>query len=368
MTKTINPDIARQTLKIYWQHTKPYKKRLMIIYPSMVVAQIVEDFVQPVLISGILAKLARGQISELQFHKIWPLLLIIVGTELVGHLIWNKVVVPLFWRTQDSIMRDISMTVFNHLSKMSYRFYSERFSGSLVNQSNKFVGSFERLTDPLTWNVFKLLVSIVATSIILAPKAPLVVIVLLAIIVVYAPTIWLYRKRQLPFNKRWAAAETKRTGQLADTITNILAVKAFSSEAQESKRMQMRVDEVHNRSIDTMKLAMKQELVSGFLQRSINIATIVISILLATSGRIDVGVIYLSLNFTMALMRRLWDLNNTFRQFTRVFGDASDMTEILQIKPEVADPAKALPFEASKGDVEFSDVTFWYPDSLPILV
>lgn len=172
----------------------------------------------------------------------------------------------------------------------------------------------------------------------------------------------MYRRRQVPYNKRWAKAESRRTGQLADTITNIQAVKSFASEAGETELMQSRVDEVHNRSIDTMRIAMRQELVTGFVQRSINVSVIVISILLAVSGRVDVGVIYLSLNFTMGLMRRLWDLNNTFRQFTRVFGDAHDMAEILQIEPEVADPANAKPFSAKKGVVDFDNVTFWYPE------
>lgn len=353
---------SKQTLQIYWQHTKPYKRQLLKIYPTMVVAQVVEDFLQPVIVSGIISKLAAGNLGELAFSKIWPLLLVIVACEAFGHLCWNRIIIPLFWRTQDSIMRDLSMTVFNHLSSMSYRFYSDRFAGSLVNQSNKFVGSYERLTDPLTWNVFKLIVAVIATSVILLPKAPLVVAAMLTVIVIYTPLVWMYRRKQVPYNKRWAASESKRTGQLADSISNILAVKAFANEKHEESRMRERVNEVHSRSLDTMRIAMRQELVSGFVQRSINVSTIIISLALAVSGRIDVGVIYLSLNFTMRLMARLWDLSNTFRQFTRVFGDASDMTEILQMKPEVADSKDVKPFKASKGSIEFKNVTFWYPE------
>lgn len=351
-----------QTLAVFWQHTKPYKRQLFIIYPTMAVAQLVEDFLSPVLIAGVLTALAAGNLEALTPANVAPVLLAVIACEIVGHLLWNRVVIPRFWRTQDAIMRDINMTIFNHLQTMSYRFYADRFAGSLVNQTNKFVGSFERLTDPLTWNVFKLLVALVATSVILAPKAPLVAVAIILISSTYAPLVWIYRRRQEPYNKRWAKSESRRTGQLADTITNIQAVKSFASEAGESKLMQDRVDDVHNRSIATMHLVVHQELITGFMQRAINMSVVVISILLAVSGQIDVGIIYLSLNFTMGLMRRLWDLNNTFRQFTRVFGDSHDMAEILQIEPEVADPEKAKPFTASNGLIEFSDVTFWYPE------
>jgi ATP-binding cassette, subfamily B, bacterial len=357
----MNKSTTRQTLAIYWQHTKRYKKALFFVYPAMVVAQVAEDMIAPLLISGILTNLASGNVAELSFDKVWPILLIVTGLELFGHLIWNMVV-RVFWRTQDLIMRDLNMTVFNHLSKMSYRFFADRFAGSLVNQTNKFVGSFERLTDPLTWNVFKLLVSLIATSIILAPRAPLVVVAILTISMIYAPIIWVYRRRQVPYTRKWAAAETKRTGQVADAISNILAVKSFANEELESQRMMQRASEVHYRSIATMKINMRQELLTGAVQRSINISVIIISILLAVNGHLQVGTIYLALAYTSGILRRLWDLNNTFRAFTRVFGDASDMTEILAINPEVADPKIPAPFTAKKGKIEFKNVSFRYPE------
>lgn len=354
---------ATRTIQIYWRHAKVYKKQIMTIYPVMVLAQIVEDFLQPLVISFVLTRLARGDIEGLR-HSNLPLVLAAVAlSEACGHLLWNKVVVPTFWRTQDSIMRDLTMTAFDHLQTMSARFFADRFAGSLVNQVNKFVGSFERLTDALTWNVFKLLVSLVATTLILAPRAPLVSLTIIVISAIYTPLVWRYRQKQLPFNTAWAAAETARTGQLADTVSNIIAVKSFSGEAMERKLMKHRVDDVHNHSMRTLKMSMKQEFVTGSVQRSINVSVAIISILLALEGKVDVGIIYLSLTFTMAIMRRLWDLNNTFRTMTRVFGDAHDMTEIFSIEPEIVDPEKPVKMTAQRGKVEFSGVTFAHEEN-----
>lgn len=352
---------TKYTLHTYWHHAKKYKGDLLRIYPLMAIAQIAEDVIAPIILSGILTKLASNNVEALAFNKIWPALLVIALLEVFGHLMWNYII-RIFWKTQDAIMRDLTMTVFEHLSKMSYRFYSDRFAGSLVNQANKFVGSFERLTDPLTWNVYKLLIAVLTTTVILAPKAPAIVIVIWLIAAIYIPTVWVFRKRQIPYNKRWADAETKRTGQLADSIANIMAVKSFANERHELKRMQERVDIVHDRSIETMKVNMRQELTSGAMQRSINVAVIIISVSLAVQGKIEVGIIYLSLTFTYSILRRLWDLNNTFRQMTKVFGDSSDMAVILQTEPEVKDPQHAKPFRVIKGSIEFEDMSFWYPD------
>jgi ATP-binding cassette subfamily B protein len=123
-----------------------------------------------------------------------------------------------------------------------------------------------------------------------------------------------------------------------------------------------RATDVRNRSLDTMSISLNQELGTGAVQRSINIMVIILSVLLAVQGIIEVGTIYLALTFTVAIMRRLWDLNNTFRSFTRVFGDARDMAEILQIPPEVEDPVNPRSFKPSNGEITFENVTFHYKE------
>lgn len=353
---------SKKTLQLYWQHAKKYKKNITIIYPLMVVAQLLEEVAEPLLVSVIFSKLAAGNIEALKQLNLAVIFLGIAAIEIVSLLLWN-VIVRMFWRVQDVIMKDLSMTVFDHLGTMSARFFANRFAGSLVNQSNKFVGSFERLTDALSWNVFKLLVSLVYTTVVLLPRAPIIAIAILILCAIYTPLVWFFRKKQVPYNKRWAAAETKRTGQLADSISNIVAVKSFANEALEHNRMLKRATDVHKQSVATMKHNMNQELITGLVSRSINVSVIVLSVMLAVNGTVGVSTIYLALTFTTGILRRLWDLSNSFRQFTRVFGDANDMTEILQIKPEVSDTSGAKKFEALRGDIVLDNVNFAHDGS-----
>ena len=355
MSKQLN---SKRVVSIYWEHSKRYKKKLWIIYPSMVVAQVVEDFIQPLIISYILTSLATGNLDQLKNNNLVLILLALALTEAFGLFMWNRLIIPLFWRTQEKIMRDLSMTSFDHLQLMSARFFGDRFAGSLVSQVNKFVNSFERLTDALSWNVFKLIVSLIATTIILFPKAPQISIAILVISAIYAPLVWRYRKKQLPTNQAWAAAETERTGQLADAISNIMAVKSFAGEKAEHKRMLSKVNAVFDRSMDTLRMNTRHVSITGSVQRSINVSVIVLSVLLAINGNIDIGVIYLALTFGIAIMRRLWDLNMTFRTVTRVFGDAHDMAEILDTMPEIVDVDNPHELEIKDAHIDFKDVTF----------
>lgn len=335
---------------------------MYVIYPLMVLAQLIEDFASPLLISWVLTKLAQGNLQAIRNANIWLIFGGIVLAEFLGNLIWN-ILIRIFWRTQDLIMRDLTMTVFDHLQTMSSRFFANRFAGSLVSQANKFVASYERLTDALTWNVFKLFVSLIATTVIIGQRAPIVAVAILIIAGIYAPLVWYFRKKQLPFNQRWSEAETKRTGQLADTISNIVAVKSFANEELEHKRMLARANMVHQRSIETMTMNMNQELLTGNVQRSINVAVVTLSIWLALNGKLSVGLVYLALTFTLGILSRLWDLNNTFRTFTRVFGDAHEMTEILQIEPEIKDAAEPIKPTERNGEIIFEHVDFAHAEA-----
>jgi ATP-binding cassette subfamily B protein len=232
-----------------------------------------------------------------------------------------------------------------------------------VSQVNKFVGAFERFADVMTWNVYRLIVMIVAACVVLAPKAPIVVVAILLLTSMYVPLVWLFRKRLTPLNRKWSEAETKKNGLLADSISNILAIKAFSNESKEIARYKKKSDAVYNHSIKTMTKNMNQELVTGAIQVTLYVSVIGFSIWLATTGRIAVGIIYLCLDYIRTILMRLWDLNGTFRAITRLFGDANDMTEIFMISPEIADSTDAKKFTVTKGDLSFDNVTFTYPEA-----
>lgn len=124
-----------------------------------------------------------------------------------------------------------------------------------------------------------------------------------------------------------------------------------------------RLDDVYDISIATMKKVLGNERYTTTAQRSINAFSILVAIVLGVKLSISVGVIYLILNYTLNIARRLWDLNNLIRSLNRVFGDAYDMTEILQISPEVEDKPQAKKMKAKEGKIVFRDVTFGYKDS-----
>lgn len=351
---------TRQTLSIYWKHAKNYKWLLTGIIGLMPLLQLVDDFIVPLLTSRILNRLSHlnGPINISEFTK--PILIILI-IELSINFLWRPYV-RMVWTFEEKVIRDLFVTSFNHLLKMSSRFYTNRFSGSIVSQVNKFTGSFERLSDTLIYNVYKLIIGVVFTVAILARPAPLYVSVLALFSAVYVILLIKLKKNERIFNERWAQAETKRTGQLADSISNILTVKAYSNEQLESKLFAKQVDAVVDRSLDTMRRVMRNERYTTTSQRAINAGAILSAVYLAAHMSISIGTVYLVLIYTLGIIRRLWDLNNTIRNFNRVFGDARDMTAILGLQPEIDDIDNPKKLSAVRGDIIFKNVSFGHAD------
>lgn len=351
----------KRTLDIYWQHSKKYPRSLAVIFICTPIIQLIDDFAVPFLTSLVLTKIVQSH-GPLHLEAFMPYIAGILAIELAVNFLWIPYV-RVVWRFEEAVMRDLYTTSFNHLMKMSYRFYGDRFGGSLVNQVNKFSNSFERLADTLIWSLYKLIIAFVFTAILLVKPAPLYVLVLVVFSAVYVLLLFKLKKGERPYNEQWATLESERTGQLADTVTNIVAVKSFAHEDLEKKLYGHKLDNVYDVSLATMHKVMSNERFTTAAQRAINAFSILVAIVLGIKLSISVGVIYLILNYTLNIARRLWDLNNLIRNMNRIFGDARDMTNILQIPPEVDDAPGAAKLRAIKGAINFQSIVFSYKDN-----
>lgn len=354
---------SKQTLRIYFRESFKYKRFFWRVALGVPVAVLLADFLTAFLVSHVLTQLA-GAVNgsaPLTFQTFQPYLIGIIVAQAGQILVWNFIVRGV-WRMEENTMRDLAMNSFNHLMSMSQRFFNNRFGGSLVSQVNKFVGAYERVMDTLIFNVYTLILGLIFTAAFLVKPAPLYVLGLVILTVVYIYAVYRLKQRELAFNREWAGLQTKATGQLADSITNIAAVKAFAHENIETALYQKRVDDVYDISMKTMRLTLKNELVTNTIQRFMEITAILVSIWLAVHGEGNVGTIYLILTYTLTVLRRLWDLNFVFRNLNRSFGDASDMTAMFAIEAEIKDPPKPELSTIRRGRIDFKDVVFRHSD------
>lgn len=260
-------------------------------------------------------------------------------------------------------MYDLATMCFDSVCTQSMQFHSDRFSGSLVSQTNKFVGGFERFYDTLVFQILyfgSLLVTIMA---VLIPRAPWFALGLLVFVFLYILSSALTFKRISHLSREWSEAENKQTGQLADSVSNIISVKSYGREAHERHRYANYSRASLNAGYAQMRAHMKRDIAFN----AVNIGIIAIIVLFMMVGQtffgLSVATLILIVNYSMTVMGELWDINNIFKAINRVFGDAYEMTMILDEKRAVVDIPGAKELVVKKGEIEFDDVRFQHHDA-----
>lgn len=170
--------------------------------------------------------------------------------------------------------------------------------------------------------------------------------------------------KQMPYNADEAAKDSKQTAALADAITNMSTIRAFGHEKYESERF-YKITEVHHKSYTKLAYeVLKTEALSQSQTNGFQILALLGGIVAITNYNANVSLLYLLISYTQAIVNQLWQFSRVVRNVNRSFGDAVEMTEILQIQPEIQDPAKPEKIRMPRGEVVFDKVSFAYPENI----
>ncbi|MDR2524357.1 MAG: ABC transporter ATP-binding protein/permease [Candidatus Nomurabacteria bacterium] len=270
--------------------------------------------------------------------------------------------VYLLWKAQNKVACNLATKVYDIVSYQSMRFHNNRFSGSLVSQTNKFVGGFMRLSDTMIFDVFQAILTITYTVIILGPLVPMFAVVLVILSACFILVSYLFFNKVRQVGEAAAKADNKQSGYLSDSISNILSVKSYASEKFESQRF-LRVTRLVQSARDKFaKVIVTRSAVFGCVTSMIQMALIIFLIGSSAWFGIGVATLVLMLLYSSRVIDSLWGLDNVFKSINQVFGDAHEMTKILDEENEIVDVPNAPKLQVSDGAIRFADVTFTHAD------
>lgn len=356
--------VAFRTLHYYFQEIRRNKWLSVGMFVLTPIVIFIRAALSPLILADIIEKVSSGDIPTDQlFSTLAPEALIFLAVFILSSTVFEKLRLYFCWKMELKSMYNLSATCFNTLSTQSMHFHSDRFGGSLVSQTNKFVGAFERLVDGFVWNALPLICSIVFIFIILWPLAPLFAVLLAFAVILYTVISGLTFKKISYLNEEEASAQTRQTGQLADSITNILSVKSYGREAHERHRYANYQRSSFNAGIALMRSTLVRDVLFSLIIVGLTAAVIFFLIGGSAWFGISVSTMVLVATYSQQVMGNLWDINHIFKDINRVFGDAYDMTKILDEVDQVKDLPGAKDLEVKHGAVDFSSITFRHADA-----
>lgn len=353
----------RRTLHYYGLVTKKYKFYTLGALLATPVVVLVRSTLIPLIFANMIDRVSAGITNDQIIPELLPSAIALLACHIFGSCALGWLRIYWVWKMELAAQYDLASMCFDTVCTQSMQFHSDRFSGSLVSQTNKFVGGFERFFDVVTFDILYLISLITTMMIVLIPRAPWFALGLAIFIVLYVLCAALSFKRISHLSREWAEAENKQTGQLADSVSNILSVKSYGREAHERYRFANFNRASMNAGLAQMRATMKRDM--GFNAVNVGIIGIIVAFLMAGQPifGLSIATLILIVNYSMTIMGELWDVNNIFKNINRVFGDAYEMTMILDTEKAVVDARGAKPLVVKKGGLVFDDIRFQHHDA-----
>lgn len=354
---------TRRTLHYFLGATKKYKGLAAGGLVTTPVVIFLRSILTPILLADMIQIVSEGLRGGALFQALIPKAILLIAVAMLRSFIVGPLRLWFVWKMEIKAMYDLSCEAFNTVAAQSMQFHSDRFSGSLVSQTNKFVGAYERLMDEFFWNIFPVTLDVLMIMAVMLPKAPLFVVGMVIFIIVYMVAAVVWFKKLAPIHEKEAKASNKCTGQLADSVSNIVAVKSYAREKYESDRYAKYQGEWYKVIFESLKQNTKR----NYFFDGVGVGLIALVAVFMIGAQdwfgVSVATLVLIVNYSQNILGDLWSIHSVFKSLNRVFGDAREMTEILDMKDDVVDAPDAKKLEISKAEIDFNDITFKHKDA-----
>lgn len=355
MTKVSNKEI----LGLFWRISRPYKHRRNLTIFFAIITLAITIFVGPLIIAELLNIIQNGQLDNAE--KLWKLVALYGMSELWSNVIGWRLVLYLAWTFETALQRDLYTQCFSKLANQTMFFHANKFGGSLVSQTNKLNGAVERFWDTIIWSILPLVISLVGSIIILSTLLWQYAVFLLLFSIIFGVVVYFGSRPMAKLNEKEAKASNKVSGQLADAVSNILAVKSSGAETLEQQRFAKTVTSWRSASLGTMRGLLKVSTVYSTINITIKIGAIAFAIYAAQHNIVSVAAVYLIITYTGSVAHELWNMNSIMRSYNRILGDAHDMVEILTTPTTLVDQSDAK-LAITRGSITMDNVTFTHDE------
>ena len=354
-----NKPNSKEIFHLFWKTSAQYKHRRNLAIFFAMLTLVVTIFVGPLIIAQLLNIIQHNQLHDAK--NLWTLIALYGASELWSSVIGWRLVLYLVWTFETAMQRDLYARCFSKLTNQTLFFHSNKFGGSLVSQTNKLVGAVESFWDTIIWSVLPLVVSLVGSIIVLSTLLWQYALFLLIFSIVFSLVVYYGSKPMAKLTKKEAKTSNKLNGQLADVISNVLAVKSSGAESTEQKFFAKTVSSWRNSSLDVMRGFLKVSTVYSSINMVIKIGAIAFAVYAAQNDLVSVASVYLIITYTGSVAHELWNMNGIMRNYNRIIGNANDMVEILQTPTTLIDKSDSK-LKVTNGEISMDKITFTHDE------
>lgn len=346
------------------KYAKPYWNLLIISSISLLVITAI-NLLGPWLIKDLIAILTQNFTRE-SMNRIWNIAIILAATYILK-ILFKYLNGYLSHKAAWRLVADIRVMIYDHLQKLSLRFYQDKQTGQLMSRTTNDTATFETLIAHAVPDLVTNILVIIGVTIVLFFMNSYLALLTLIPIPFLMVGGWIFTKKVRPNFRAAQRNLADLNATLQDNISGMKEIQVFNQQPKEKKRIQKSAQSYASAILHALKLGAifhpTVEAVSSF-------GTVIVVAFggwLALEQRLSVSdivgfLLYLNLFYQpiSALARVTEDLQLAVAGADRVF-------EVLDTEPDIIDSPGAVEITKCKGELEFRNVSFEYIPSVPVL-
>jgi len=230
-------------------------------------------------------------------------------------------------------MEDLNRRVFQVFMKQEHTFFSDRFTGSLVAQSRRYVQSFADIADTLIfyfWLPLVHLVGVIGSLFFIQSSLAIIFLIWAA---VYMGIVFWVTQRIIPYDTESAKQDSDLTARFSDILSNMFAVKTFATEHEEAQVFEQTIRRDGNARLQSWQINNVLIAIQSILFAFLEIGVMYLMIRSWLNGGVSTGTVVLVQVYIGSIFGELFGFGRAFGNFVKYVADASEMTDVFEQTP-----------------------------------
>jgi len=352
------PSISQELISRVWEYARPYGRQVAALLATILVISGIS------LISPLLYRdLIDVAIPERDFTRINWLALGMVGIPMINGVIgvWQR---RLNASVGEGVIFDLRQALYNHLQRMSLRFFTETRTGELMSRLNNDVIGAQRAISNTLVTILSNIVTLAATlSIMIALEWRLTLLGLVILPLFFFPArrvgkiLRNLRRKALEYN-----AEMNATMNETLNVSGALLVKLFGREESEGQRFKKHAREVKDIGIRSAVVGHWFFMLLGVVSAVGSAVVFWVGGHLVLRGEFTIGTIVAFGTYLSGMYGPLMALTNAQVQFVESMVSFERVFEVLDLPLEIVEQPQAKDLKDVSGRIQFENVSFSYQE------
>ena len=346
--------------------------RSMVLLASLCsVLNKVWDLAPPVLIGMAIDVVATREdsfLAQMGYPDVYDQLYILTGFTVVIWVLESmfQYFYAVLWRNlAQTAQHELRMSAYTHIQDLEMQWYSEQSTGGLMAIMNDDVNQLERFLDQGATDLLHVATTIIVVGAIMISVAPEVALLAILPVPIIVTGSFIYQRK---IGVRY----TKVRGKVADlnallnnNLHGITTIKSFTAEDREVERVSEASTSYRDANKEAIRLSASFVPIIRMAILFAFTANMLVGGWFALDGRISLGAYSVIVFITQRLLWPLTRLGETFDLYQRAMASTSRVLDLLDTEVGIVEGETCI--DSVRGEIEFSDVGFSYPNREVVL-